>query len=342
MLSAMGTGSFDRLYAKLSEISNAAGQESTARRGRWAVVEKALEMAHETNRTMWKETIECSCVPGSGCCNKQNQTLTWNHTERAARWLDLQLLLQQQQQQMRQQQRQQQRGKNPGQNTLMQMIGDPKSKANQERMKDDLRGFGYRPELGTHPNEWGEMEIFEPSRPHALPGRFMGRRRRPENMGVHIRNIHRFFSDKAIFSRLMKRLDGGTLLIDASGSMHLTPPKLVEIMLMIPAATIASYTKIRSGVGRLTLLAKKGRRVDEENIKSGGSNLIDGPALRWLAKQAKPRVWISDAHVVGLHGHTEDLVHECLKICLQAGIVRYEDLDTATEALRKARMLQKR
>ena len=55
----------------------------------------------------------------------------------------------------------------------------------------------------------------------------------------------------------------------------------------------------------------------------GRGNIVDGPALRWLAQQPEPRIWISDGQVTGTHDRpSTDLVVDAIRICQQAGIRR--------------------
>jgi hypothetical protein len=54
--------------------------------------------------------------------------------------------------------------------------------------------------------------------------------------------------------------------------------------------------------GVLRVLARDGRRVDDAGLASigGGRNVVDGPALEWLARQPAPRFWVSDGQVTGI------------------------------------------
>lgn len=58
------------------------------------------------------------------------------------------------------------------------------------------------------------------------------------------------------------------------------------------------------GSGKVWVVAQGNKRVSEDHLEevlqaSPPQNVVDGPALRWLAKQPKPRFWISDG---GVHG----------------------------------------
>ena len=88
---------------------------------------------------------------------------------------------------------------------------------------------------------------------------------------------------------------GGTILIDASGSMMFNGQDILEIMELLPAVTIAMYNG-HYDKGQLRVIARNGKRVSEEylNTHSGGGNVVDGPALEWLATMPARRIWVSD------------------------------------------------
>ena len=64
----------------------------------------------------------------------------------------------------------------------------------------------------------------------------------------------------------------------------------------------------------------------------GGGNIVDGPALDWLATQAEPRIWISDGAVTGI----DDVDHavlsaEALRAQMTGRVRRLDNLGAATE-----------
>ena len=62
----------------------------------------------------------------------------------------------------------------------------------------------------------------------------------------------------------------------------------------------------------------------------GFGNIVDGPALEWLAKQAEPRIWISDAAVTGINEVQHPvLVAEVQRTQLMARITRLDHLAEA-------------
>ena len=175
--------------------------------------------------------------------------------------------------------------------------------------------------------KWGRLlDCVELKLTRAVrPRRPLGRRF--EDTGVIPTAVHRLTVDGAVFAS-RRRVKGGTILCDYSGSMSYDDSDIERIIQGAPAATIAFYAGGRRGgkpVGRIAIAAKNGRAADCEAVQRampGGENFIDGPALRWLAKQPAPRFWVSDEGVggvddFGVGGACHD---ECLAICRAANI----------------------
>ncbi len=171
----------------------------------------------------------------------------------------------------------------------------------------------------SHPKEsvrlapWGKMEIEEPPRIISCIGR-SHRKWKPQEEGVIPRYPHRFFIDRQVFARRCKE-PGGTVLIDASGSMSMSPQDIQEIVRHAPGCTVACYSADRYD-GKLRILAKNGKRVSDEYCISpcGGCNVIDYHAVLWVFKQSAPRIWITDGGVSGIG----DIMEHGNKIMCQA------------------------
>jgi hypothetical protein len=191
-------------------------------------------------------------------------------------------------------------------------------------------GTGRR---ATRKVQWGAMRVDKPPRPLRVPG-FIGRRKLATEEGTLPRNTHRLLIDGRVFQRV-RRGRGGTVLIDCSGSMSLTPEDIQKILEHSPGASVAVYSgNTRDGV--LRILAAGGRQVEKDwiNAPAGGANVIDGPALQWLGKQQKPRIWISDGQVTGIHDRMSAInTLECLALCHQHGIVRRQHMADAVTML---------
>ena len=175
------------------------------------------------------------------------------------------------------------------------------------------------------------MTIEEPPRTVLARVTRLRRTRRATDAGAVIRRIDRVLTDGRIFAAT-KRVPGGTVLIDASGSMHWSREGLLAVVAAAPAATVAIYSG-HEARGVLRVVITQGRIVRPELIRrpAGHGNIIDGPALQWLAKQAEPRIWISDGQVTGVDDvQTPALCAEALALQLRARITRLDDLDAAT------------
>ena len=173
------------------------------------------------------------------------------------------------------------------------------------------------------PAKWGEMQIerLQPERSRPIPA--VARGRTFCDHGAVLAAPHRLLVDGRVFLRRRRRR-GGTVLIDASGSMCFGPTELQRITAAAPLATVAIYAG-RGASGTLAIVAARGRMASSDDISAllGRGNVVDGPALRWLAQQPEPRIWISDGQVTGTRDRpSTDLVVDAIRICQQAGIRR--------------------
>ena len=186
-----------------------------------------------------------------------------------------------------------------------------------KRKLDSIRGAG----------KWGRLlEIVDLKKPLTVrPRRPIGRRF--SDTGVIPSAVHRLPVDGSIFTT-KRRARGGTILCDYSGSMSYCDEDIERILREAPAAKIAFYAGGRRGgkpVGKIAVAADRGRAAavgDVRRALPGGENFIDGPALRWLARQPAPRFWVSDEQVggVGDFGLGGPCHQECVAICRAANI----------------------
>jgi hypothetical protein len=148
---------------------------------------------------------------------------------------------------------------------------------------------------------------------------------------------YRLIVDGRIFCR-KKRLKGGTVLVDVSGSMSLSSDDIARIITIAPGAVVAAYSGDRDS-GHVVIVAERGRMASERDLSRCeymyGGNVIDGPALQWLARMPGPRVWVSDGFVTGVHDNMcSNLVLDAHAICRQGSITRVERPDAAAEELK--------
>ncbi len=203
----------------------------------------------------------------------------------------------------------------------------------EKRMRNELvEKMAYHTSDGI--GTWGEMEIHEPPMSVNLQGRLKhGRQYRPSDYGYNPKYINRYCIDKQIFKQ-KQNVKGGTILIDVSGSMSFSGQDILEVMQLLPAVNIAMYNG-RSMTGDLRIIAKNGMRVSDDylSMHSGGGNVVDGPALRWLSTMPARRIWVSDMYVFGAGKNSSgyNLIKECYEICTRNGIINLKDIDEVKE-----------
>ena len=197
-----------------------------------------------------------------------------------------------------------------------------KEKGKWSKTPETQDGYGTTPERTRGQGRWGALTIVHKPLTDKLAAR-EARKVRPSDMGAVPRYMHRLVTDKRVFGRRRKKKAfEGTVLIDCSGSMHLTPGMVDEILKRWPAVTVATYAG-SGDTGEMWIVAKKGKRASRDKIKPpGGGNVVDGPCLDWLAKQRRPRIWISDGGVTGIgDGGSYDFVKDAA-LKMQRGQIR--------------------
>ena len=187
-----------------------------------------------------------------------------------------------------------------------------------ERFIERTRGRGRSGE-GELPV--GRMSIATP--PLTIRGRRVLRAgtaaSRPATEGTRISRPDRYAIDGAIFSRRV-RGEGATVLVDTSGSMSLNVEEVEEIVRAAGGAAVVAIYSGRDDKGELRIVARGDMRASNEFFKPFGSgNIVDLPALEWLAKQPEPRLWISDACVTGVGDEgSAELIEACLEVTKRA------------------------
>lgn len=198
-----------------------------------------------------------------------------------------------------------------------------------EILSQDARGVrpgSYDPEA-----EWLPMRVLWLPMPRQA--RSLSRTRRPSDFGV-FRAPHRMppVGDGLVFSIRKRVLPGGGILIDDSGSMGLKPESIVRLVEAAPLSLVAKYSADEK-CGTVAVLAARGRLAMPSAIMQdfGGGNGIDGPALQWLVKNARPPyIWISDTYVTGRDDcYSEKLIRECMEIVSRFKIKICRSIDDA-------------
>ena len=166
--------------------------------------------------------------------------------------------------------------------------------------------FQYDPERvyesrGRHGKAY--LRKFTPN--DKVPSAIRQLQKRNADKGVVPRHMHRMTTDRKVFTT-KKVVAGGSLMIDCSGSMSWDYDQLVELIEILPAVRIAGYegyNTIKNGAdGIIRIFAENGRLDSKQIAEAGyyGANSIDLEALKYLAKQPEPRIWVSDQAVVGV------------------------------------------
>lgn len=128
-------------------------------------------------------------------------------------------------------------------------------------------------------------------------------------------------STPRLFLKTIRR-NGGTVVIDASASMEISPEKLLKLVSRAPAATIAFYNAPSDNVlsdgkywGNMWIFAHKEKRaadfsevlgisdewISQERRKFswGTGNVVDFQVLQWLLAQPAPRYILTDGIFTG-------------------------------------------
>ncbi len=205
-----------------------------------------------------------------------------------------------------------------------------------DKLDKGLEKQGFKPpipEMFTN-NEviWGEMKVRRPKRPLRLPKTKSSRSKySATDAGASPRYIHRLLTDGQVFAR-KKRIPGGSVLIDDSGSMSWSNEEIALIVESAPAIDIAAYSGTGQPGGELMIVSEDGTWTDvTKNRPEGSGNVVDMPALEWLATKKEPRIWVSDQLVVPLSGDRKQASIDVLAF-IQANNINV--VETATEAAR--------
>lgn len=190
-----------------------------------------------------------------------------------------------------------------------------------------------------NPAWWGKVTWKHPRLSRNTKLKKAARKAKPTDMGVIPVNVHRWTTDQRIFT-VKKKDKGGTLLLDMSGSMSWTAEQIDAIIDEAPYSKVVGYSGA-GGKGVIAVFCDKGRRVADTDIRryAPGGNEIDGPALRWLATQPEPRVWVSDGYACSsmAEAETADLINVCRGLCRKHRILRLATMDKAIEFFRRIR-----
>ncbi|MEN8160085.1 MAG: hypothetical protein ABFS41_08445 [Myxococcota bacterium] len=201
--------------------------------------------------------------------------------------------------------------------------------------KHGRRGRGDRVEDERGAVEPGRMHVRKaPLNVSLRPGR-AGQAWRAATEGSVVRYLSRWPVDGAVFRRRARR-GGGTVLVDTSGSMSLDVADLERLLMATPSGVRVAIYSGRGDEGELRIVADGGRRAVRAHLERfGNGNVVDLPALEWLASQSRPRIHCGDFQVTGCGDRGSAALRErCLAVCRRAGIRRVKTIDEAVAQLR--------
>ena len=190
--------------------------------------------------------------------------------------------------------------------------------------------------------DWEPLVVAKPELSINHTGK-LGRRIIASDSGREIRYLNRMVSDpdKRVFSRKTRAL-GGVVVIDASGSMHLSEDDLDRLLKASAGATVVMYSGGYNNPNKPNtwVIARKGRMV-RKLPDVPGDNACDGPALIYAAslrdRGSQPVIWVSDGYVTGVNtGHTNsNLRKDIEKIMRKHRIVRVDHVEEAEKLMKR-------
>ena len=207
--------------------------------------------------------------------------------------------------------------------------------------------------LGNTKTRWARTQFVRGTLNKDLTNKLKARRFRPSDVGTVPKYMNRWVTDKYVWAN-KRSLRGGTIAIDCSGSMHLDNDDIDVILTNLPAATIVGYSGNRATSkgteGLIEIFAEKQRRIsdiwEDTMIFTGdwGNNLVDVPAIMWLARQPQPRILVSDMEIVGIlqklrdgewydagSDTSENITDLCYDLCRKHKITILKDMDAVRE-----------
>lgn len=190
--------------------------------------------------------------------------------------------------------------------------------------------------------DWEPLVVSKPELSINHTGK-LGRRVIASDSGREIRYLNRMVSDpdKRVFSRKTRAL-GGVVVIDASGSMHLSEDDLDRLLKASAGATVLMYSGGYNNPNKPNawVIARKGRMV-RRLPEVPGDNACDGPALIYAAslrdRGSQPVIWVSDGYVTGINsGHTNrNLQKDIENIIRKHRIVRVDHVQEAEKLMKR-------
>lgn len=211
---------------------------------------------------------------------------------------------------------------------------DPEDAPSPEEIKDSLKA--------DNSGRWAPMILDrDVVLGRRISGR-LGRKRVAAVTGKNPRRVDRMLVDpeRRIFDRKVKGT-GGIVVIDQSGSMHLSESDLWKIIEAAPGCTIIGYSHLPGSVSvpNVWVLAERGKVCDKVREGNGG-NGVDGPAIKFAATKRRTGeafIWVCDGMVTtDTDGHSEGLNNKAAALVIKHGIHMVYNVEQAIKALETA------
>lgn len=213
--------------------------------------------------------------------------------------------------------------------------GQEKAKAKPPVSQEEAKKMKM-PDAGSY---WHDLIIERMPMPRLAPGG-IGKKRKASGIGRTPRRIGRMLTDpdRKVFD-VVRRGNGGVVLIDGSASMQFSQDDIKKITEAAPGALVAVYCADRSDEVKpnLYVIADKGKMAAELPVRANG-NGVDAPAARWALaqkqKRSSPVVWITDGLVHGPNQrYTDSQGIECAELAYRNGIIVRPSVESAIKML---------
>lgn len=171
----------------------------------------------------------------------------------------------------------------------------------------------------------------------------IGRKRIASATGRTPRHLDRLLTDpeRRVFDR-RARGKGGVVLIDQSGSMHLSDADVMKMVEAAPGCVIIGYSHSSGdtrGLPNIWVIANRGK-VAEDFPSGWGGNGVDGPALKFALshrRTGEPFIWVCDGLVTDSNDDEQpELSEECAQLVIKHRIHMVDTAVGAIEALHRA------
>lgn len=159
------------------------------------------------------------------------------------------------------------------------------------------RKFRRLPEYSKKGSKYEDVRLMEGDLTDRQTGK-LATKRTAANVGRKPRRLSRALTDpqRRVFDK-RTRTAGGVVVVDMSGSMHLSTDDVDAILKAAGGATVIGYSNIGSNKANVWVIAHNGNRATVYP-SYGSNNDVDAPALRFGASlrrdKREPFIWVSD------------------------------------------------